>query len=183
MGSPATSGRVRAAGAFGGVSTRVVVTVSLVIVSLVMASMLIGAPAASARPILWSSTFRSADTLAINGLLLSVDGGRVRIKILQTTVDCTDAGDGLVSPTAVWVIDYPRQSTMHANRFAFEFDAQSSSLSPLVRYRMSGTLNSRGHGSVRVRMAGEQIADSGEVIASCVGDVTFPVTRGGVPPG
>ncbi|MBU6243785.1 MAG: hypothetical protein KGP12_01085 [Actinomycetales bacterium] len=147
------------------------------------AGLLGGAPAASARPVLWSGIFRSADTLALYSLQLSVDGGRVSIKSLQTTVDCTDAGDGRVSPTAVWVIDYPRQSTMHANRFTFVFDDQSSSLSPLVRYRISGTLNSRGHGSVRVRMAGDQIsADSGEVIASCVGDVTFPVTRAGVRP-
>lgn len=148
------------------------------------AGLLGGAPAASARPVLWSGIFRSADTLALYSLQLSVDGGRVSIRSLQTTVDCTDTGDGRVSPTAVWVIDYPRQAAMRANRFAFEFADQSSGLSPLVTYRITGNLGSRGHGSVRIRMAGDQISgDTGEVIASCVGDVTIPVTRAGVRPG
>jgi hypothetical protein len=128
----------------------------------------------------WSGVYRT-DDFVVQTIMLSVDSGRVALKSLQTTVQCTDTGDGMVSPTAVWVVDYPQRATMRGNRLAFEFTQQASELSPLVSYRITGTLNSNGRGSVRVVMNGDSIsADNGEVIARCAGTVTFQVRRGGV---
>jgi len=136
----------------------------------------VGTSAAAAAPVLWGGTYRS-DDMVVNSLLLSVDGGRVTLKSLQTTVQCTDTGDGRVSRTAVWVADYSRPAALRSNRFAFEFTDQQVG-GPMVSYRINGTLGSNGRGTVRIRMEGDSISDAGGVIANCTGAITFQVRRG-----
>ncbi len=143
-------------------------------------SFTVAAAPASARPVQWSGVYRT-DDFVVQTVMLSVDAGRVTLKSLQSRVQCTDTGDGTVSPTAVWVVDYPQRATMRANRFTFEFTQQASELSPMISYRITGNLNSNGRGSVRVVMNGDSISgDTGEVIARCADTVTFQVKRGGV---
>ena len=167
-GHPMTSRNIRP------LSARLVAAVVTVAVSFGMAT------PASARSVVWSGAYRTDDFI-VQTVVLSVDSGRVTLKSLQTRVQCTDTGDGTVSPTAVWVVDHPQRATLRGNRFAFEFTQQPSGLSPMVRYRITGTLNSNGRGSVRVVMDGDSISpDTGEVIARCADTVTFQVRRGGV---
>ena len=95
-------------------SARLVAAVVTVAVSFGMAT------PASARSEIWSGAYRTDDFI-VQTVVLSVDSGRVTLKSLQTRVQCTDTGDGTVSPTAVWVVDYPQRATLRGNRFAFEF--------------------------------------------------------------
>lgn len=126
---------------------------------------------------LWSGT--SSNDLGPASILLSAKSGRVKLRLVQFIMACTDTTDGTESDRA---FDYVTGSaTLNRNRFRMNLTGSSNGRDGLAR--ITGVLGSNGRGTAVIEATAVGV-DSGTntVIENCQARVTFPLLRGDLAP-
>ena len=128
---------------------------------------------ALARAISWGGNGHNG--LGPASVLLSVANGRAKVTNVQLIMECTDANDGTVSPSAFFA-HYRTAEALRSNHYAFDFTA--SSQGRVGRVRMDGVLRSNGTGTARVRVHAVGFGEHNEVVDRCDGTVHLALRRG-----
>ena len=132
--------------------------------------------AAEARgPVLWGGV--SSNDLGLSTLVLSTQGGQVKIKSLQVVMSCRDTDDGTYSDRAFHIANGP---TRNLNRNRFDFRLQEYSGGRLGQLRLNGILRSNGRGAARLNLTALGREISGRIVERCQASVNYRLRRGPV---
>jgi hypothetical protein len=134
------------------------------------------APSVAANQ-LWSGT--SSNTLGPAMIVLSAKSGRVKLRLVQFIMACTDTTDGTESDLA---FDYVTGSaTLNRNRFRMNLAGSSNGRDGLAR--ITGVLGSNGRGTAVIEATAVGV-DSGSntAVERCQAGLTFPLLRGDLQP-